>query len=93
MIKHGCYYCLTVMKPEVVNAFVRLVTLMTPWGISIVPFSSFSVLITPLPVDSSALITVFMLPLRHAVQKYRLTGGNYAKKTPKKPQTNILSKE
>lgn len=51
MIKHGCYYCLTVMKPEVVNAFVRLVTLMTPWGISIVPFSSFSVLITPLPAD------------------------------------------
>lgn len=44
------------------QGFVVLVTLITPWGISIVPFSSFSVLISPLPADSSALITVFMLP-------------------------------
>lgn len=44
------------------QSFVLLVTLITPWGISIVPFSSFSVLISPLPADSSALITVFMLP-------------------------------
>lgn len=44
------------------QSFVLLVTLITPWGISIVPFSSFSVLISLLPADSSALITVFMLP-------------------------------
>lgn len=41
--------------------FVLLVTLITPWGIRVVPFSSCSVLISPLPADSSALITVFML--------------------------------
>lgn len=44
------------------QSFVLLVTLITPWGISIVPFSSFSVLISLLPADSSALITVFMFP-------------------------------
>lgn len=44
------------------QSFVLLVTLITPWGISIVLFSSFSVLISPLPADSSALITVFILP-------------------------------
>lgn len=43
------------------HRFVLPVTLITPWGTSVVPFPSCSVLISPLPADSSALITVFML--------------------------------
>lgn len=43
------------------HRFVLLLPLITPWGISVVPFSSCSVLISLLPADSSLLIIVFML--------------------------------
>lgn len=61
------------------HRFVLLVTLITPWGTSVVPFPSCSVPISLLPADSSVLITVFMLTYVTKSKNTVFLGGNYAK--------------
>lgn len=69
------------------HRFVLLVTLITPWGTSVVPFSSCTLLICRLPADSSALITVFMLIYVTPSQNIAFLG------VIRQKQINLLSNE